>query len=108
MTLEDDIARVAKLRGVMTEAAQAQARARQQQLVEYDAITVFMGFGRPEVEMAAFDQLPLASRRVITGLDVSVSAIQWRLLLRTHDEAALIAAVQRHVASKADSSWRDG
>jgi len=93
--LAADIARIAALRGRSAD-HYVQAERMRRSVPFKDVLPVFMEAGRvwPADDMAAFDQLPPASRRAIASLPNVVCATIYRDLLdRIQDERALILAL---------------
>lgn len=97
--LDDEIARIAALRGrpadtanYVTEARAIQRRARQIHSSEIRGL-----FSMPETgdDLRVFDRLPRRSQMVLAELPINASSGKYAdLLLRIRDEAALIDAVR--------------
>ena len=103
--LQDDIARVAALRGRSVDEcmdAAAQLKAQEARLLTEGAVTtLFVGYGSHEsawADVDQFDHLPPASRAFIAESPMFVNAYNWRRMLAQVSEGALIAAARKHLA----------
>lgn len=103
--LEDDIARVAALRGQTPEQAAAAAEAlrlqrRRDALSEQRIGGLFLALADQKRDLRVYDRLPPASRAFMREeTAVHVCAIKWREALDLcGDEAALLAAVRAYLA----------
>ena len=112
--LDDDIARVAALRG-KTSAEYVAAQAERQRLTAAGGFItqtqfwdLFLGQPDGKTDLKVFDQLPAASRHFIAEFPFNICSAKWAgLLVGGVDEAALIGLVEsnRRVLAKA---WLKG
>jgi hypothetical protein len=100
-TLEDDVARIAALRGKPVDGyldADGRVVNAQVYLSDEQIGTLFIAMGEPKRDVAGFDDLPPASRAFIRDCPVHVCGVKWGDALRMcRNEQALIRAAQRFV-----------
>ena len=110
--LEDDIARIAAKRGWKVEdihANEAQREAESRRIPASDVAAVFSipDTIEPVRDLAIFDQLPPASRRVLRELPLMTHALKYAdLLARLRDERVLIGAVLEQATLKRGERWQ--
>lgn len=101
MSLEDDIARLAALRGkpAANYTAEAQRMAREARRVHSsEVVSVFRMMADTRSDFRAYDALPRASRLMLRELPVNASAVKYAdLLIRMESERSLIDAIRDHL-----------